>query len=104
MENNQRTALKSFEKGQGKDTKKHYTNKLYKAFYKEPLSRRMGATKIGFTDQTYMVTQLVLDWIKQGKAEVIGVIKCSRSGRKVQKITTNPDLFISKNTNQLNLF
>ncbi len=104
MENNQRTALKSFEKGQGKDTKKQDAKNLFKALYKKPLSRRMAATAIGYTDQTYMVTQNIYDWIKQGKAQVIGVIKCNRSGRKVEKITTNPELFISSSTNQLNLF
>jgi hypothetical protein len=104
MENNQQNSPKSFEKGQSKGTKKEYANRLFNEFYKEPLSRRMGATRIGFTDQTYMVTQFVSDWIKQGKAQVIGIIKCSRSGRKVQKITTNPELFISNSTNQLNLF
>lgn len=87
-----------------KDTKKEYAKKLFKALSNEPLSRRMAATQIGFIDQTYMVTQFIHDWIKQGKAEVIGVIKCSRSGRKVEKITTNPELFISSSTNQYNLF
>jgi len=31
-------------------------------------------------------------------------LSCSRSDRQVEKITTNPELFISNNTNQLNLF
>jgi hypothetical protein len=51
-----------------------------------------------------MVTQYIYDWIKEEKAQVIGLIKCSRSGRWVQKVTTNPELFISINVNQLNLF
>ncbi len=104
MENKPKNSPKSFEKGQSKDKKKEYAKRLFSAFQKEPLSRRMGATEIGFTDQTYMVTQFVYDWIKQGKAEVIGKIKCTRSGRNVEKITTNPELFISKFSNQLNLF
>jgi len=89
-------------KRQEQDTKKEYAKKLYKALYNEPLSRRMAATKTGFIDQTYMVTQFVYDWIKQGKAQVIGVIKCSRSGRNVESITTNPDLF--QKSNQLKMF
>ena len=91
-------------KRQGKYTKKEYAEKLFKAFFNEPLSRRMAATKIGYTDQTYMVTQFVFDWIKQGKAQVIGVIKCNRSGRSVESITTNPDLFRANDDNQLKLF
>jgi hypothetical protein len=87
---------------QGKNKKKQQRKLLYKVLFYCPLSRRMAATEIGFTDQTYMVTQNVSDWLKQGKAAVIGRIKCSRSGRFVQKITTNPDLF--PKSNQLNLF
>jgi Rod binding domain-containing protein len=87
---------------QSKNTKKDYTKKLYKLLYNKPLSRRMAATELGFTDQTYMVTQLVSDWIKQGKAMVIGVIKCSRSGRFVQAVTTNADFF--PQSNQLKMF
>lgn len=76
---------------------KELNKRLYKALFTKPLSRRMAATKIGYTDQTYMVTQTISDWIKQGKAAVIGQIKCSRSGRFVEKITTNPDLFPRSN-------
>tara|TARA_R110002033_G_scaffold169783_2_gene210966 strand:- start:117 stop:422 length:306 start_codon:yes stop_codon:yes gene_type:complete len=95
-------SLKPVENGQGKNTKKSYTKELYNLLYKEPLSRRMVATKLGFTDQTYMVTPYILNWIKQGKAVVIGLIKCSRSGHQVQAISTNPDLF--PKSNQLKLF
>lgn len=90
------------DKRQGQDTKKEYAKKLYEALYNQPLSRRMAATEIGFIDQTYMVTQLIYDWIKQGKAQVIGVVRCARSGRLVEGISTNPDLF--EKSNQLELF
>lgn len=81
----------------GKYTKKDFTKELYNLLYKKPLSRRMVATELGFTDQTYMVTQCISDWIKQGKAMVIGSIKCSRSGRFVEAVTTNPKLFPKSN-------
>lgn len=87
---------------QGKNTKKDYAKSVFSAFYCEGISRRTAATKIGFVDQTYMVTQLVSDWLKQGKAAIIGKVKCERSGRWVEKVTTNPDLF--PKSNQLKLF
>jgi hypothetical protein len=90
--------------GQSKDTKNGYTRELYNLLYKKTLSRRMAATELGFIDQTYMVTPYILNWIKEGKAMVIGVIKCDRSGRMVEAITTNPNLFIKSSSNQLNLF
>jgi hypothetical protein len=89
---------------QSKYTKNDYTKELYDLLYKKPLSRRMVATELGYTDQTYMVTQFIYDWIKQGKAMVIGVIKCNRSGRIVEAVTTNPELFPKSNNNQLTLF
>jgi hypothetical protein len=49
-----------------------------------------------------MITQVVFDWIKQNKACVIGSVKCSRSGHKAGRITTNPELF--PKSNQLELF
>ena len=90
-------SLKSYGKEQGKYTTKDFTKELYSLLYKKPLSRRMVATELGFTDQTYMVTQCISDWIKQGKAMVIGNIKCSRSGRFVEAVTTNPKLFPKSN-------
>jgi hypothetical protein len=83
-------------------TKKSYAKELYAILYNEPLSRRMAATQLGFDDQTYMVTQFIYDWIKEGNATVVGLIKCRRSKRFVQAITTNPDLF--PESNQLRLF
>jgi len=87
---------------QGKDTKKNHTKELFKILKDKPLSRRMAATELGFTDQTYMVTPYISEWIKQGKAMVIGTIKCSRSGRIVEAISTNPYLF--PKSNQLKMF
>lgn len=89
---------------QSEDKKTATLKALYSALFKRPMSRRMAATEIGFPDQTYMVTQAVNDWIKQGKAQVVGAIKCSRSGRLVEAITTNPELFRPTHDNQLRLF
>ncbi len=93
MKNHKNTANKR--QFQGK--KKNYTKELYQLLYKKPRSRRMVAIDLGFTDQTFMVTQLIYDWIKQGRASVVGGIKCSRSNRYVEAITTNPDLFPKSN-------
>ena len=101
MENQNNNPL---HKRQGKDTKREYAKQLYSMLFDKPMSRRMAATKLGFKDQTYMVTQFIYDWIKQGKAQVIGSIKCKRSQRMVEAITTNPELFKEKNDNQLKMF
>ena len=93
---------KSFSTGLRQDTKKGYTKELYDILYKKSISRRMAATELGFDDQTYMVTPYILNWIKQGKAAVVGSIKCSRSGRLVEAVTTNPELF--PKSNQISLF
>ena len=98
--NTQSLVFNSFK--QDKDTNKKYTKELFKLLKTKTLSRRMAATELGFTDQTYMVTPYILGWIKQGKAMVIGTIKCSRSGRFVEAITTNTDLF--PKSNQLKIF
>jgi hypothetical protein len=90
------------DKRQSKDTKRDDAKRLFNTLYSQPLSRRMAATQLGFPDQTYMVTQIIYDWLRQGRAQVIGAIKCNRSGRMVEAITTNPDLF--NKSNQLNLF
>jgi hypothetical protein len=77
-------------KRQGKDTQKTDAERLYNVLFEKPISRRMAATFIGYNDQTYMVTQLIYDWIKAGKAKVTGKVKCIRSGRTVQGVIANP--------------
>ncbi|MDB4104813.1 hypothetical protein N9545_04740 [Salibacteraceae bacterium] len=96
------TTYNPFIHREDEDTKREYAKQLFKTLNEQPLSRRMAATQLGFPDQTYMVTQFIYDWIKQGKAQVIGDIKCDRSGRIVEAITTNPELL--NKSNQLNLF
>lgn len=87
---------------QGKDKEKTRAEELFNLLYSKPMSRRMAATFLGYADQTYMVTKPVYDWLKNEKAHVIGKIKCSRSGRLVEAVTTNPVYF--PKSNQLNLF
>ena len=41
--------------------KNNYSRRLFDLLYEEPLTRRMAATRLGFVDQTYMVTQLISD-------------------------------------------
>lgn len=83
------------------DTKIRDARKLFEILFVGK-SRRMAATELGYTDQTFMVTQNVNDLIKQGRAAVIGRIKCSRSGRFVEMVSTNPALFPT--SSQLQLF
>ena len=97
---NQKHTPNPVSKDKGKEKKK--TEELFKLLYSKPMSRRMAATLLGFTDQTYMVTKPVYDWLKHEKACIVGKIKCSRSGRFVQGVTTNPEFF--PKSNQLNLF
>lgn len=105
MERNQLNNPNSFQhKRQGEDTKREYARKLFRILYAKPKSRRMAATELGFPDQTYMVTQFIYDWIRQGKAQVTGVIKCNRSGRWVEAVTTNPKYFKTPEKNQLTFF
>ena len=85
-----------------KSKAKHNSKELFNLLHTKPMSRRMAATLIGFPDQTYMVTNQIYQWLNQGRACVIGVIKCSRSGRMVQSISTNPINF--PKSDQLSLF
>lgn len=86
------------------EDKEKEAKKLYNILFKKAMSRRMAATKLGYADMTYMVTQNISDWLNDGRAQVIGVIKCERSHRFVEKITTNPKLFIKQYSNQLTMF
>lgn len=101
MDENQKNNPRKY---QSEDTKVKRAKRLYKILFESPKSRRMAATDLGYDDQTFMVTQNVSDWIKKGRAQVIGKIKCSRSGRFVQGVTTNPELFKDDKDEQTELF
>lgn len=97
--------INPFSKGlKAQNTQKVDAKQLFQILYKRPISRRMSATELGYTDQTYMVTQIIYDWIKSGKAQVVGRIRCTRSDRFVEAITTNPKYFESKFNNQLETY
>jgi hypothetical protein len=80
-------------KNTGKKTKKNEAQRLFDILNGKPISRRMAATLLGYEDQTFMVTQSIYDWIEEGKVQVIGLIKCERSGQFVQGVTNNPKYF-----------
>ncbi|MGO3183158.1 MAG: hypothetical protein ACTIJ9_10030 [Aequorivita sp.] len=103
-ERNPHSPKKSLTKRQVQDTKEKEVKQLYKILYKKPISRRMAATELGYTDQTYMVTQNILDMIESGRAQVVGRIKCERSQNFVEAVTTNPAYFRSRNDNSLKTF
>lgn len=86
------------------DTKLQDEKQLHSVLFKRPMSRRMAATAIGYTDLTYMVTQIIFDMIKDGRAQVVGRIKCERSGHYVEAISTNPEQFKSRFNNNLETF
>ena len=92
MSKNHKTSFGTVKNIPSKNTKAYNPRELFKLLKQRPMSRRMAATELGFKDQSYMVTQLFFDWIKQGRAYVVGSIICERSGRKVQGVTTNKEL------------
>lgn len=100
MDNPIHTPQNSFGNSKSKDRKKQDGKQLSKILFNRPMSRRMAATALGYPDQTYMVTQFIFDWIKSGRAEVVGRIKCERSGNFVDAISTNPKYFRKKDDNR----
>lgn len=104
MRNNKSHSLKnvsSSKRRQAQYKKEADKKQLYKILYEKPISRRMAATALGYPDQTYMVTQPIIDMIKSGKAQVVGKMKCERSPRIVEAITTNPEYFRKKDDNRV---
>lgn len=100
MDSTLHTPQNSFGNSKSKDRKKQDEKQLRKILFDRPMSRRMAATSLGYPDQTFMVTQFIFDWIKSGRAEVVGRIKCERSGKMVDAISTNPEYFRKKNDNR----
>ncbi len=88
----------------GKDPQGNFTINLYKLFFVKTMSRRMAVTELGKPDQTYSITNQVNKWLRDGRAQIVEIAKCERSGKFVEFITTNPELFVYPETNQLDLF
>src|SRR5690348_9770629 len=88
-------------KQQAQDTKEKREKQLHKILFERPITRRMAATQMGYPDQTYMVTQLIFDLIKSGRVQVVGKMKCERSPRIVEAITSNPEYFRKKDDNRV---
>lgn len=85
---------------QGKDTKERDQKQLLKVLFEKPISRRMAAFLLGKGDKTYCVTQYVHDFIESGHIQVVGKIRCKRSDRFVEAITSNPKYFRKKDDNR----
>ena len=102
MDKNQ---INSPKRNNGQDTKPILITLIKEELYNVATSRRNLATLLGYPDQTFMVTRPVRQLLDDGKAQVIGRVKCPRSGRWVEKISTNPELFREvKSMHQLQMF
>ena len=93
MENNHRTARKSFGKGQGKD--KHFRGQMQRVFaalYRQPKTMLMVEVETGIMRSN--ITRYVAEWKKQDCIKIVrlGICPISKS-TGVQFLTTNPELF-----------
>src|SRR5690554_2426275 len=102
MRKNNSQSLKnvSLTERQAQDTKEKREKQLCKILFARPITRRMAATALGYPDQTFMVTQPIFDLIKSGQVQVVGKMKCERSPRIVEAITSNPEYFRKKDDNR----
>ena|SRR5690554_6076519 len=91
-------------KQQAQDTKEKREKQLCKILFARPITRRMAATQMGYPDQTFMVTQLMFDLIKDGKAQVVGQMRCERSTKIAEAVTSNPEYFRKKDDNRVILW
>lgn len=101
MENNHRTALKSFGKGQGKDTDfQVQTQRVFKAFYKQPKTMLMVTVETGILRAN--ICRYVAEWKKENSICVARKGICPISKHGAGFYTTNPEMFPFDN--QLKLF
>ena len=68
------------------------------------MTRRMLATELGYTDQTFMVTQDIEDLRELGKVFEIGKKRCERSQpnktNRAMYLTSDPNKSTCEPTNQ----
>ena len=92
MENNHRTALKSFGKGQGKD--KHFqgqTQRVFTAFLRHPKTMLMVSIETGILRAN--ICRYVAEWGKENRICIARKGICPISKHRAGFYTTNPDLF-----------
>ena len=92
MENNHRTALKSFGKGQGKD--KHFQaqmQRVFVAFYKQPKTMLMVSIETDILRAN--ICRYVAKWEKQNCIRIVRKGICPISKHRAGFYTTNPELF-----------
>ena len=92
MENNHRTALKSFGKGQGKD--KHFqgqTQRVFTAFLRRPKTMLMVSIETGILRAN--ICRYVAEWGKENRICIVRKGICPISKHRAGFYTTNPELF-----------
>ena len=92
MENNQRTALNSLAKGQGKST--HFQvqiKRVFAALYRQPKAMLMVSIETGILRAN--ICRYVAEWQKQGSIHLLKQGLCEVSKHRAGFYTTNPDLF-----------
>ena len=92
MENNHRTALKSFGKGQGKD--KHFqgqTQRVFTAFLRHPKTMLAVSIETGILRAN--ICRYVAEWGKENRICIVRKGICPISKHRAGFYTTNPDLF-----------
>jgi hypothetical protein len=92
MENNHRTALKSFGKGQGKD--KHFqgqTQRVFTAFLRHPKTMLMVSIETSILRAN--ICRYVAEWGKENRICIVRKGICPISKHRAGFYTTNPDLF-----------
>jgi hypothetical protein len=94
MEINQRTALKSFEKGQGKSTDfQAQMKRVFTALYRQPKTMLMVSVETGILRAN--ICRYVAKWEKENCIRIAGKGICPISKHRAGFYTTNPQLFPS---------
>ena len=92
MENNHRTALKSFGKGQGKD--KHFQaqmQRVFTAFLRHPKTMLAVSIETGILRAN--ICRYVAKWEKENRICIVRKGICPISKHRAGFYTTNPELF-----------